>query len=240
MKKRFILLLVVLVFILCSCGQEKNSVKDWTYELLEKEFGGIIETDCISVRDCLNILERKEYFICGYMRDVNTTTLLGYNIGGFDLTDEENDNKNTVHVGYEIKDSPQWFTEGDFAYVKGELLESYTDEYQVSSDEGRICQNSNNTDWFSVRDFKNLIDKIYKETYFKTEGIVLQDGEDNDGMPKYYLYPSEEMYKEDKFARVRLLFSDAQSNLIGKRIVVIGKPDVSCSTTLKECSIIEE
>lgn len=53
--KRFTAILLMMAVALGGCGTEKKEEsKEWTYELLEEEFGGIIELDCLSIRDCLN------------------------------------------------------------------------------------------------------------------------------------------------------------------------------------------
>ena len=93
----------------------------------------------------------------------------------------------------------------------------------------------------SVSEYIRKTDKIYEETYFKTKGLVIQDGTHYDDSPKYYLYPSEKAYKEEKMTRIELKFINTESNLTGKTITVIGKPDDEATYQgLKECSIVEE
>lgn len=106
---------------------------------------------------------------------------------------------------------------------------------------GDVFRNAEeDTEYMSVDDFSNLAETIYNDTYFKTEGLIIKDGEDAEGEPKYYLYPSEESYKENKLTRVELEFSEYQSNINGKNVIVIGNPDGgSSSQKLYNCSIVE-
>lgn len=249
MKKLLITLLCCLV--LAGCGKKENNnsqdkgseinseevnKKEWTYEDLEKEFGGIIETDCISVRDCLNELSWKDYYISGYITDLSGNILT--------ITDElENETSYKITVAKDT--STQYIPEiGDMVYMKVQNIDSFDDNYYLSDettnlDDGYVLKDKTDDNYLSVKAFIDLEDKIYKDTYFKTEGIIMQDGEDINGNPEYYLYPSEQSYKEDKYSRIEVSFRNNYSDLNGKHIVIMGNPDKNAiSQALKNCNIV--
>lgn len=242
---------LLVMCVLAGCGSEKNdnsqdnsseinseevNKKEWTYEDLEKEFGGIIETDCISVRDCLNELSWKDYYISGYIADLSGNILT--------ITDElENETSYKITVAKDT--NTQYVPEiGDIVYIKVQNINSFDDDYYLSDettnlDDGYVLKDKIDDNYLSVKAFIDLEDKIYKDTYFKTEGIIIQDGEDYNGNPEYYLYPSEQSYKEDKYSRVKVSFRNGYSDLNGKHIVVMGNPDKNATLqALKNCNIV--
>lgn len=216
---------------------EIENENELTYEDLEKEFGGIIETDCISVRDYLNELSWKNYYVCGYVVDTNT-----YSPALLTIADEMTSGNPTgeIMIMQDEERSPLYANEGDFVYASGEVAESFDYEtYDLSCYSGYVAEEKIDDEYLSVSDFLKLMGKIYDDTYFKTEGVIIQDGENFEGKPKYYLYPSEESYKEDKLSRVELNFQKTYSNLNGKHVVVMGNPDKNATYQgLKNCNII--
>ena len=68
MKKLIEFTAVMLCFLLTGCGDEK---KEWTYELLEEEFGGVVELDFDSAVTCLRLLANQSYSVSGYVVDTN-------------------------------------------------------------------------------------------------------------------------------------------------------------------------
>lgn len=110
---------------------------------------------------------------------------------------------------------------GEMVYVKEQNINSFDDGYYLSSDtinlkDGYVSVNKIDGAYLSVAEFIKLMDKIYKDTYFRAEEIIMQDGEEFEENQKYYLYPSEESYKENKFLRVKLKFLESQANIVGK------------------------
>lgn len=219
-------------------------IKEWTYDILEQEFGGIIETDCISVRDCLNLLSWEDYSVGGYIVDKHNGSALGYDVYSITISDdkEQMQEYNTISVSVTEYAYSQ-VQIGDFIYANGSYSGYYANSHQLScNDEGESLYTEEVKNSTSIQEFIKKMKQIYEDTFFKTEGLAIQDGEDYDGNPQYYLYPSSESYKESKYTRIKLSFTTTQSDLTGKNVVIIGKPDgeVSFEQALRECSIVEE
>lgn len=238
--KKFVamVLAATMCFSVAGCAKEQ---KEWNYEELEKEFGGIIETDCVSVRDCLNILSWEDYYVSGYVVDVN---ILSPDI--LKLS-EDLDGKTSFQITVLQGGDNQYFAKvGETVYVKAENTDSFDENYYLSSNtvnlkDGYVSAKKLDDSYLSVLEFIRLMDKIYKDTYFRTTGIIMQDGENYDGTPRYYLYPSEDSYKEDKLTRVELSFLEEQTNIVGKTVTVVGNPDKNATFQgLTNCSIVEE
>ena len=210
--------------------------------MLEEEFGGIIETDCVSVRDCLNLLSWHDYSVGGYIIDKSSTSVLGVNVYQITVSDDKSYSYegNTISIGI-TENAFSKVEVGNFIYAKGEHLHSYTATKQMScSGDGLYISHTEIEGSISISEYIEEIKEIFEETYFKTEGLVIQNGTDYEGNPRYYLYPSEKAYKENKSTRVELTFSEKQQNLAGKHVTIIGKPDEEATYQgLKECSIID-
>lgn len=263
MKKKLIAMLIVSCVLSSGCGNESmessNGLKqnetendsselenddldeseEWTYEKIEKDFGGIIELDCLSVRDCLNELSWKDYYISGYVVRTN-----GESSGILEISEDE-EAKTPYQITVSQGENDKYVAKvGEIVYIKAQNINSFDDGYYLSSDtinldDGYVSPEKIDREYMSVMEFLKLMGEIYDDTYFKTEGIVMQDGEDYEGNPKYYLYPSEDGYKEDKFSRVELKFQSNYSNLNGKHVVVMGNPDKNASYQgLKKCNIV--
>lgn len=261
--KKIIAVLLMTAVMLCGCGNEgkersndlnQNETEnvsselenysleekeEWTYEKIEKDFGGIIELDCLSVRDCLNELSWKDYYISGCVVQTN-----GESSGILEISEDE-EAKTSYQITVSQGENDKYVAKvGEIVYIKAQNINSFDDGYYLSSDtinldDGYVSPEKVDREYMSVVEFLKLMGEIYEDTYFKTEGIVIQDGEDYEGNPKYYLYPSEDGYKEDKFSRVELKFQSNYSNLNGKHIVVIGNPDKNASYQgLRKCNII--
>lgn len=262
--KRFTVFFMMMAVLACGCGEKENKEvlresnqndaeedstelkndnseekKEWTYEKIEKNFGETIETDCLSVRDCLNELSWKDYYVTGYV--------VGLNSSSPDILtlSEDLEAKTSYQITVSQGKDNQYLAEvGETVYVKAQNINSFDDNYYLSSDtinldDGYVSPEKVDSKYMSVMEFLELMGKIYDDTYFKTEGIVMQDGEDYEGNPKYYLYPSEDDYKEDKLSRIELEFQSNYSGLNGKYIIVMGNPDKNASYQgLKNCNII--
>lgn len=218
-------------------------IKEWTYDILEQEFGGIIETDCISVRDCLNLLSWEDYSVGGYIVDKHNGSALGYDVYSITISDDKDQTQeyNTISVSVTEYAYSQ-VQIGDFIYANGSYSGCYANSHQLScNDEGESLYTEEVKNSTSIQEFIKKMKQIYEDTFFKTEGLIMQDGENYDGEPQYYLYPSAETYKEEKYARIELEFDEIQYNLSGKTVVIIGKPiHETFGQKLCECSIVKE
>lgn len=229
---------IIAVFFLIS---HKPKTKEWTYELLEEEFGGIVEVNYAELRDCLKLLSEEEYMVCGYIRELGSYEFMGHDISHVEIADSkmENKYKNNLYVGckpFDLKD----LSVGDFVYAKGTFLakveyakNDYS--YQINADGNVSKEKQEDKDCISVTDFYNLMDKIYDDTLFKVTGLIIKDGD------RYYLYQSEEAYKESKYNRIDIEFSEEQNNLNGKNVTIIGRADTfsNVGTGLIDCSIAD-
>lgn len=239
MRKILIGIFMFICVLLVGCGKEEP--KEWTYELLEKEFGGIVELSYGELKDCLKLLSSKEYCVCGYVRGFGSYEFMGHDIAHIEIADNEIENKyeRKLRICCEKSDLEN-LSEGDYVYSNGTFLAkveyTITDySYQIDTNGIPVRENKNNRDYITVRDFYKLIDEILDDTFFEVEGLIIKDGD------RYYLYQSEETYKESKYNRIDIEFSENQNNLNGKTLLIIGKPEVgSMYCGLKECSIIEE
>ncbi len=229
------IMVVMLCFLLTECGEEK----EWTYELLEEEFGGVVELDFDSAVTCLRLLARQSYSVSGYVVDTNDFSPDILTIS----KDPDAPASYRINVG-QGRNNKYFAAEGETVYVRAHNIESYTENYYLSTLDvtgGYVSPDKKEEEYLSVPEFIKLMDVIYEDTYFKTEGYILRDGEDYEGNPQYYLYPSEEAYKENKYNKIELQFPEAQYHLAGKEVVIIGNPDINAfHESLQNCSIVEE
>lgn len=249
------ILILVAMLIVCAaiggCGQTGSSQGDsmsgsnkderWTYEKLEEEFGGIIETDCLSVIDCLSKLSQKNYCVSGYIIKDSDFSYKEKKSKILTISDNKSDNENSKETITASCDAlPVAITTSNekFLYFEGENLDpSIPGTYHLSG--SAYSKENGDNEYLSIAQFLMLMEKIYSDTYFKTEGIIMQDGEDIDGNPRYYLYPSEESYKQRKYSRIDLEFQKEYSNLNGKHVVIMGNPDNNpYSQGLNNCNIV--
>lgn len=233
MKKIFVIFLAC-ILLLNACGKKEEENKEWTYELLEEEFGGIIDADFDSVKKCINLITNHEFIVYGYVTEME-------GLGLITLSDDMENPKdyNSVNVRITSDDSSK-VNVGDLVYACGRIyytperisLGCFTDGYlSLEPIDGSI----------SVRDYVKTIEKIYNDTYFRTEGLVMQDGTNSAGTPRYLLYASEESYGESKYNYIKLVFLEEQHNINGRTVVIMGKlGDSLIIGELIECSIIEE
>lgn len=236
MKKTMaVIIAVMLCLLLTGCGKKT----EWTYELLEDEFGGVVELDFDSAVICLNLLAEQSYSVSGYV--VNTNDLSTDILTLSEDPDAPVSYQITVGQGGNNK---YFAKEGEMVYVRAHNIESYTENYYLTTLNvagGYVSPDRKEDEYLSVSEFIKLMDQIYEETYFKIEGYILQDGEDYEGNPKYYLYQSEEAYNANKYGRIKIQFSEEQRNISGKEVLIIGIPDISVSdNSLQNCSVVEE
>ena len=239
MKKVVIALLTLCLF-LCGCGKEEEKF-EWTYEALEEELGGIIETDFESAGDCLKLIKNHEFYVCGYIVDKLDVNFMGSEVLGIDIADSM-DGASEIFIGLdaETQTAPEV---GEFVYIKGEYSEGAWGEgtYILNAWSGYVSLEKEDVEYLSVNNYLKFMKIIFHDTLFRTEGLIIQDGVDSDGVPIYKLYESEETYRDYKYSYITIEFSEQQHNLNGKTVVIIGKPYISAfQEGLKECSIIEE
>lgn len=245
MKKSIIIsaLIILSISTVCLTGCEKKP-KEWTYELLEEELGGIIEDDFLSVKNCLNLIEETDYVVCGYITQKSCSSVIGVDLYNITITDDENYvyDGNTIEVCV-TENAFSKVNEGDFIYASGEIEYNRYIENTVSM----MCHTGGYISLdpiegsISVKNYIENAKEIFEDTYFKTDGIIIQDGTRSDGIPRYNLYESEEAYKEDKYNNyISIEFTEEQHNINGKILTIIGKPSLSFSGGLVECSIIDE
>ena len=228
------IIIVILCFLLTGCGEEK---KEWTYELLEEEFGGVVELDFDSAVTCLRLLANQSYCVSGYVIDTNDLSPDILTLS----PDPDAPASYRINVG-QGRDNRYFAAKGETVYIKAHNIESYTENYYLTTlnitggTDGYVSPDKKEEEYLSVPEFIRLMDEIYEDTYFKTEGYILRDGEDYEGNPQYYLYPSEEAYKENKYNKIELQFPEAQYHLAGKEVVIIGNPDINAfHESLQNC-----
>lgn len=228
MKRVLLFLGILFCFLsITSCGKEKEVAEEWNYERLEEELGNIIELDLESLVDILEMFQSHETTICGYV---------GKDLTVSDELEDRND-KNTIVLmlgGYNVKS-------GNFVYLKGIPCSYLGDYYMLQPLSNNQPLDEPGEDAMSVNQYVSLMDKYYEDTYFKTEGLLLQKGTWFDGTPRYVLYSSEEAYNESQYNYVTLNdFIVDPASMIGKYVVVMGKPDMFIRNGLTGCNIIEE
>lgn len=230
--------ILLAVVLLGGCGGKKEP-KELTYELLEKEFGGIIELDFESAKESLDLLEEHEYATCGFIIEKRESFVLGVELYNITITDnvENSYSENTINVSI-TKNAFDKVSEGDFIYTIGTM--QYTDYGGAKNDnfismschvKGYISPNPIENS-VSVGEYIKNVKEVSEGTYFQIQGVIIQDGEN------YMLYESKEAYKEDKFGYIGLDFLEEQHNLNGKTVTVLGKPNTYLHMGLVECSIV--
>ena len=171
-----ILVATLIVLLLFGCGMTTKE-KDWTYGKLEENFGGIVDIDCASVRNCINQLHWKDFYVCGYVVDIS------YNgnrpivfIADKEISDEYilviQDEKRAIEpqVGELI------YVEGvyenvDYDYAAGILNCMVTNkEYSASTEKVADAE------YMTVHEYLQLNEKVYQDTWIRTEGVLFQDG----------------------------------------------------------------
>lgn len=229
--KKFMIILLAIAIFLGGCVRIKKS-KEWTYELLEKEFGGIIEVDFKDLEKCLKLIEEHDYNICGYV--IPDDYYL--NVLGRITDDKENSNiYNTMDLNLSGEELLK-LNDGDFVYASGRV--QYAD-YKTDTPASMRCDIRGNVSIepmeksVTIKEYINQVKKIGEDTYFQIQGLIIKDDEN------YVLYESKETYKEDKFGYIRLNFAEEQHNLNGKIATIIGKPDLFLFDGLKECNVID-
>lgn len=241
--KKCITFILVCCFLFSGCGQKEE--KEWTYELLEEEFGGIIETDFESVSKCLNLIENNEFTVCGYITEKNIVTWYSDSYYIVITDDKENSyEKNTINVSIRENDFNK-VDEGEFVYVSGRIQYNNYGMAEIENTVSMMCNRDGKIsleaieESLAVMEYIKLAREIFEDTYFRTEGLIIQDTYSN-GSPKYMLYESEEAYKDSEDSYIAIEFSEEQHNINGKKVVIMGKPGGFISYGLTACSIIEE
>lgn len=242
--KRIISCLLCICIMVCMCGCGASSgKKDWTYELLEEELGGIIEADFESVKSCLNLIEKKEYVVCGYITKKSCLSVIGVDLYNITITDDENYvyNGNTIEVCV-TENAFSKVNEGDFIYASGKIeYNSYTgNTISMMCHTGGYISSEPIDGSISVKNYIENAMNIFKDTYFKTEGFIIQDGTYSNGTPIYRFYESEKAYKENKYGYITIEFYEEQHNINGKIVTIMGKPGSNISNGLTQCSIVNE
>lgn len=237
-KPKMILTFFVIMVVMFGGCEGKQEPKEWTYELLEKEFGGIIELDFESTKKSLDLLEEHEYVTCGFITEKRESSMFGKELYNITITDdlENSYSGNTINVSI-TQNAFDKVSEGDFIYASGTM--NYVD-YGGAKSDNSVSMSCHVKGYISPQTIENSVPikeyienarEISEETYFQVKGVIIQDGEN------YMLYESKEKYKEDKFGYIRLNFTEEQHNLNGKTVTIIGKPDTYLYMGLIECSI---
>lgn len=246
MKKIFLsFLYICLIVCICGCGKMIKK-KELTYETLQEEFGGIIDIDFSSARECMRLIRNKEYTVGGYVIDKKQNNIIDVDLYIITITDDKgySNERNTIET-FVTQDDFTSIDEGDFIYACGKMEYNnyYTENYpRLDCDnKGSITKNDSGNN-ISVADYVEDVNKIFDDTFFRIEGVIIQDGTDYEGKPAYKLYESEKSYEEDKSCYISIIFSEEQHNLNGKKIKVIGNYDdlSSYGYGLINCSIVDE
>lgn len=245
MKKILTILLCALMLMGCSSDESNSNNmahEEWTYDKLEEEFGGIIETNFSSTKKCLGIIENADFKVCGTIIEKKENSVFGIDLYYLRVTDDKNNSysDNTIDVCV-TEYAFSKVSEGDFIYAAGTAnyvdyggAESENSVQMNCSGEGESIYTYAIDESISVSEYVNIIREISEDTYFQTEGLIIQDGD------SYKLYESKEAYKENKYGYIGLEFTEEQNNLNGNIVTVMGKPDTYLHNGLVGCSIIEE
>ena len=150
--------------------------------------------------------------------------------------------QNTVHFfkeyEYEIDaglfdtitiESKEKFDEGDYIYITVTGLSNFYNTYDVSS----ISKSKTNAKYLTAEDFYEIYESKEK-TRFKVTGYILNKYGD-----KYCMYESEADYTGNKYSDkyISIMFSDEQTNFMGKKVQLIGKLG---SDGLYQCSLVSD
>ena len=77
-----------------------------------------------------------------------------------------------INVG-QGRDNRYFAAKGETVYVRAQNIESYTENYYLSTLDvtgGYVSPDKKEEEYLSVPEFIKLMDVIYEDTYFKTEG----------------------------------------------------------------------
>lgn len=232
--KKFFIICLACILLLSACGKKEEEHIEWTYELLEEEFGGIIDMDFDSLKTSLEIINEHDFAIYGYVTEIDSYKIT--------ITDDMKNSYdfNSVKVYGFSSDDLAEVNIGDMVYASGRIY--YLGglvELNCSVGDGYISWDPIDGA-SSVREYVETIKLICEDTYFRSEGLIMQEGTFSNGTPMYKFYASEESYKESKYAYIFVEFMEEQHNLNGRTVVIMGRPDSFMAKSLIECSVIEE
>jgi hypothetical protein len=217
----------------CSqCGNAVNSTqpseadnpKEITREALIAKLGGVLNVSCEEIIKYRDLLEKSEYYIEGKIEKAEYDTF--YKTYEYELDAGLFDTV-TVH-------NTLIFNEGDYVYVTVKGLGTY----HGVSDRIEISKSKANEEYLSAEEYFKIC-KANEKTRFKVTGYILDSYIDIYGDTIYYMYESEEDYTGEKYWDKCILieFSDKQTNIMGKKIQVMGS---LWGDGLHNCSIVSD
>ena len=198
---------------------ETNKPKELTREELIAKLGGVLTVSCDEMIKYYELLQESKYYIEGKIEKAEYSTFFKeyeYEIdaGLFD----------TITI-----ESKEKFDEGDYIYITVTGLSNFYNTYDVSS----ISKSKTNAKYLTAEDFYEIYESKEK-TRFKVTGYILNKYGD-----KYCMYESEADYTGNKYSDkyISIVFSDEQTNFMGKKVQLIGKLG---SDGLYQCSLVSD
>ena len=208
-----------------STQNESDSPKEISREELIGKLGGVLNVSCDEMIKYRDLLQESKYYIEGKIEKAEYDTF--YKTYQYEL-DAGLFDTITVH-------STQKFGKGDYVYVTVKGLTTY----HGVSDRIDISKSKQDQTYFTAEDYFEIC-KNNEKTLFKVTGYILDSHDDIYGNTIYYMYESENSYQSDKTKNNRILmeFSDEQTNIIGKKIQIIG--NLWSDGELHQCSIVSD
>lgn len=194
---------------------EINKPKKLTREEILNNLGEVLTVSFDEMVKYIDVLQESKFYIEGKIEEAKYDSFNKYyryelDAGLFDTI--------TIH-------DSQKFEEGDYVYVTVKGLSDYNDEFDTI----QISKSKSNQTYLGAEDYFEMCEKRAK-TRFKVTGYIL-DSHTNTlyasiyyGKTIYYMWESENAYELDKSRSncIAIVFSDDQTNIIGKKIQVIG------------------
>lgn len=198
---------------------ETQKPKEITREELIAKLGGVLTVSCDEMIKYYELLHESKYYIEGKIEKAEYSTYFKeyeYEIdaGLFD----------TIKI-----ESKEKFDKGDHIYlsVRG-LSRSYAD-YEVI----QISKNKTNAEYLNAEDYYEIYE-AQVQTRFIVTGYIL-----NKYGSEYCMYESKEDYTGNIYSDryILIAFSDEQTNIMGKKIQIMGKLD---GAGLYNCSLVSD
>lgn len=198
--------------------------KEITREELLLQLGGILEVDFEDLGRYLDWLYDSTYYIECKIEEVGYSSL--YKTYQY-ILGESFQNEIFIH-------NEQRFDEGDYVYVSVRGLDT---KHVIRGSTSISKSKEADIEYMSVEEYINIY-KALNKTKFKTTGYIFDAGVDSDGQIIYLMYASEEAYIAGMRGR-RILFLEEQTNIVGKKIQVIGSGE-SGYRGLSNCSVVSD
>ena len=202
---------------------ETDRPKELTRAAILENLGEVLTVSFDEMMKYIDVLNESKFYIEGKIEKAEYSSFFKYYEYELDAG-----LLNTIT----IRDS-QKFEEGDYVYATVRGISDFHDEIDTIA----ISKNTSNQAYLRTEDYFEICEKK-EQTRFKVTGYILDSYVDINGTTTYYMWESENAYTADKNRSkcIKIIFSDEQTNIVGKEIQVIGH--LNWNGILNKCSIV--